>query len=804
MEATIQARPISTDDAATDYARRVVHGEIVAGPHVRAACKRHLKDLRDGHKRGLQWDASAANRVIGFFRDVLRLSEGQFEGQPFILAPSQCFVVGSLFGWKRKDGTRRFRRAYIEEGKGNGKTPMLAGIGLYGLTADGEPGAQIYSAAAKRDQAMILFTDAVHMTRQSPHLTERLTPSGVNAVWNLADLKTGSFFRPISRESGKSGSGPRPHMALCDEVHEHPERSTMEMLERGFKFRRQPLLLMITNSGSDRKSICWEEHEHAVAVAHGDVEDDTTLSYVCALDDERTITYEFDISICHAVKSCTCNAQITQIELPSPQDFAALVTRERGGNRTLSAGLDAKITPIVRLFLDAFVTLATQDLEKNEIRSMPKRDGHTCGNTAKANGQRSYQENGTLSTGSEKNNKTPDGKQIALESESTAYPASKPLTLNLNRAAAAESAEERQVVSGWITATIQELSGDCYATSAMQELVCSEILNRLFREHSDTCKIRQRFRLESSRLAEDLPADDPLNDPSCWVKANPLLGVIITEDYLADVVSQAKAIPGKLNNILRLHFCVWTDAHTAWITREAWEACEDPDLDISDFEGGQCWAGLDLSATKDLTAKTLIFEDGFTEDGKPKFAAFAHGYTPADTLTERARSDRAPYDVWAREGHITATPGPVVRLDHVAADLVDDSQRFDLQAVAYDRYLIKHFETALDEMGATLPIIEHPQGVGQRRDNPLWMPGSISTLETLILEKRIRFHVNPALRSAVASATFWTSPAGLRRFEKQKATSRIDMAVATTMAIGAATEEVDDGPSVYETAEFYI
>jgi phage terminase large subunit-like protein len=576
----------SSIDPVVAYCEAVLSGAEVAGPYVRLACDRHLRDLDEGFARGLFYDPEAADRVFRFFRGVLRLSEGQFEGKPFELHPSQTFILGSLFGWKRADGTRRFRRAYIEQGKGNGKSPLAGGIGLYGMLGDNEPGSQIYSAAARKEQAAILFADAVKMAKQSPGLLSRLTFSGQNPVWNIAYLHTGSFFRPVSRETSRSGSGFRPHMALCDEVHEMPDRGVMEMLERGFKFRRSPLLFMITNSGTDKNSICWEEHEHAVRVLQGDVEDDTTFAYVCALDE----------------------------------------------------------------------------------------------------------------------------------------------------------------------------------------------------------------------------GDDPLEDPRCWKKANPLLGTILTEDYLAGVVAQAKAIPGKRNGILRLHFCVWTDAETAWIPRETWEACEDPTLELEQFEGSRCYAGLDLSATKDLTAKALVFEDGHTEDGKPRFAAFVHGYTPADTLRERARNDRAPYDVWVRQGFLTATPGPVVRYDFVAADLLEDQQRFDLAEVAYDRHLIKHFEEAVGEQGGELPIVEHGQGVNQRKGcppdcdqahvhvpAPLWMPGSIDTLETLILERRIRVHVNPALRSAVASARFWTSPAGLRRFEKQKPGGRIDLLVALVMATGAAARSETSG-----------
>lgn len=564
-------RRASSDDPATAYARAVADGQIVAGPHVRASCARHLRDMDEGAARGLTWDVEAAERALGFFPAVLRLSEGQFEGQPFNLHPAQAFIVGSLFGWKRADGTRRFRRAYVEQGKGNGKSPLAGGVGLYGLVADGEPGAQVFAAAAKMDQARILFNDAVAMVRQSPELERRLTPTGINPVNNLAWLERGSFFRPVGRDTGKTGSGMRPHFVLIDELHEHPNRDTLEMLERGFKFRRNPLVFMITNSGSDRNSVCWEEHEHAVKVAHGEVEDDTTFSYVCALDD----------------------------------------------------------------------------------------------------------------------------------------------------------------------------------------------------------------------------GDDPLADPGCWVKANPLLGVTITESYLADVAAQAKAIPGKANGIRRLHFCQWTDAETAWISRELWEACEDPAMTLEDFEGQECWFGLDLGATKDMTARVQVFRDGEAEDGQPKFAMFAHGYTPADTLLAREREDKAPYSVWVDQGHLTATPGKLVRFDHVAADLVDAAQRFNVAAVAYDRWLIRNFEITLDEMGVTLPLMEHPQGTNRRKDSPLWMPESINSFEALLLERRIRIAVNPALRSAVAASTFWTSPAGLRRFEKQRATARIDLAVAGAMAVGAAMAHLE-------------
>lgn len=568
---TTQRQATSTDEA-TAYAEAVLSGDIVAGPYVRAACKRHMDDLEHASERGLHWDLGAAQRILGYCRDVLKLSEGQFDGQPFNPEPSQCFIMGSLFGWKRDDGTRRFRRAYIEQGKGNGKSPMAGAIGTYGLCADGEAGAEIYAAGATKEQAGILFRDAVKMVRQSPALSKAITPSGgPGREFNLAHLRTGSFFRPVSRETKKTGSGPRPHFALCDELHEHPDGGVIEILERGFKFRRQPLLLMITNSGSDRQSVCWEERKHAIAVAEQQIIDDSTFSYVCALDEK----------------------------------------------------------------------------------------------------------------------------------------------------------------------------------------------------------------------------DDPFEDSSCWIKANPLLGVTITEEYLAGVAKQAKNLPGKRNNILRLHFCTWTDSDTAWIEKEAWASCVDETMRLEDFQGQPCTVALDLSMSRDMTARVLVFDDGETDDGQPKFAAFAKGYLPKNSLQDLVDKDGQFWDEWGGTEHLEIHEGKVIRMEEVAAALVELSHTYEVSQVAYDRHLFARFEQELDDLGADFPLVEHGQGYNKGPEHRLWMPESINTLEKLILEGRLRIEMNPVLGYAAFSAVTEESPAGLRRFSKQKAAkSKIDMLVALTMGVGAAMQNV--------------
>jgi phage terminase large subunit-like protein len=274
-------------DPATQYARDVIAGSerSLAGRLVKLACERHLRDLKEGKARGLTFDVEAAQHAIDFF-GFLTLAEGEHAGKPFQLQPFQQFIVGCLFGWKGSDGYRRFRTAYVEQGKGNGKSPLAGGIGLYCLLADNEPGAEVYSAATTRDQAGILFKDARNMVNASPSLTKRL--DGGVGLHNLADLKSNSFFRPVSSEN-RGLDGKRVHCALIDELHEHPTDLVVNKMRAGTKGRRQALVFEITNSGHDRTSVCWHHHEYSVQVLKAKTPEDagfndSWFAYVCGLD----------------------------------------------------------------------------------------------------------------------------------------------------------------------------------------------------------------------------------------------------------------------------------------------------------------------------------------------------------------------------------------------------------------------------------------------------------------------------------------------------------------------------------------
>lgn len=272
-------RAPASEDRATAYATAVVAGEVVVGKLVRLACERHLRDLDRAPARGLRWDIDAANRAVEFF-GFLHHSKGEWAGQPIALELWQCFIVGSIFGWKRGDGTRRFRTAYNEVARKNGKSTITAGVGLLGLLADGEPGAEIYSAATTRDQAKIVFSEAERMVDASPSLKRTVT----STVNNLAIESRASWFRPLSADASKM-DGLNVHMALIDELHEHPNASVVQKLATGKGSRRQPLIFEITTAGYDVHSICYQHREYSVRVLEGVIEDDAWFAYVACLDE---------------------------------------------------------------------------------------------------------------------------------------------------------------------------------------------------------------------------------------------------------------------------------------------------------------------------------------------------------------------------------------------------------------------------------------------------------------------------------------------------------------------------------------
>lgn len=548
-----QTDSLPKTDFVSEYAQAITDGKIIAGSHVRAACRRHLQDLTEAPSRGFFFDHGKASRVIEFFQEILHLNGGGFEGLPFDPVPWQKFILGSLFGWvEAKTGYRRFQTAYIEIAKGNGKSPLLAGIGLYCLMADGEPRAEIYAAAAKKDQAMILFRDAVRMAELSSALKTRLITSGRgDQIWNLAYPETGSFFRPIS--SDKSQSGPRPHAALLDEIHEHKDSNVVDMMVLGTKGRRQPLIAMITNSGYDKQSVCWKQHDYGTKVAAGSLQDDSFFSYIASLDE----------------------------------------------------------------------------------------------------------------------------------------------------------------------------------------------------------------------------GDQPFDDESCWIKANPNLGVSIQPDYIRKQVIQAKGMPSKESVVLRLNFCEWVGADAPWLSGDAWFGNRD-DYTADSLAGRRCYGGLDLSSTQDLTALVLLFEPDQVD---PFWRLLPYFWLPAEGLEEKAKRDGADYPAWVRQGHLETTPGAAIDKAFVLQRLAEIASVYELISVGYDRWRIEDLKNMANNEGIDLPFNDFGQGFKD-------MAPAVDEFERRLVGRAMKHNGNPVMTWCAANTVVMSDPASNRKPAKNKSTGRIDGIVAAVMAVG--------------------
>lgn len=269
-----------TSHPAHRYALDVTRGRVVTGEWVALACERYLRDRRDAKRLGIHFDRDAAQRILDFFPRFLRHSKGEWAGQPFELEPWQQFRLWNVFGWKRADGTRRFRTAYTEVARKNGKTTECAGVGLYLTSFDGEQGAEVYTAATKMDQAKIMHAEAIAMVKRSKSLDELFDVRANNI--NVPELR--AKYEPLGRDAHRL-DGLNVYAALVDELHAHPDGDLYHVLETATGARRQPLMFVITTAGDDTASFCYSIREHAAAVLRGSLQDETLFAYIAALDE---------------------------------------------------------------------------------------------------------------------------------------------------------------------------------------------------------------------------------------------------------------------------------------------------------------------------------------------------------------------------------------------------------------------------------------------------------------------------------------------------------------------------------------
>lgn len=268
--------------AALEYAEDVRGGRIEACEYVRRACQRQLAEL-DAEERGefpFRFDLDRAEAVCSFIESLPHI-RGRWSTKTIRLEPWQCFILTTIFGWIDSYGDRRFRAVYIEVPRKNAKSTLTAGVGLFMLSADGEMGAECYSLATKREQALAVWTVARFMAKREPRMCKEFGIE-VRARSVLAEDGAAYFQALSSDENGLDGLN--PHFAGIDELHAHRTRVVHDVMDSATGARSQPLLWEITTAGSDTSGVCFEVRDYCIKVLQGTVDDLQQFAVIYTLD----------------------------------------------------------------------------------------------------------------------------------------------------------------------------------------------------------------------------------------------------------------------------------------------------------------------------------------------------------------------------------------------------------------------------------------------------------------------------------------------------------------------------------------
>lgn len=277
--------------------------------------------------------------------------------------------------------------------------------------------------------------------------------------------------------------------------------------------------------------------------------------------------------------------------------------------------------------------------------------------------------------------------------------------------------------------------------------------------------------------------EDNIQDPATWKKANPNLGISITEDYLRNEAKKASELPSYENTFKRLHLNIWTSSISKWISDSVWmENYEDIDLDA--LKGAQCWGGLDLASTMDLSSLVLYFP---LEEQKDVVLVFF--WCPEDSAEIRGRKYKLPYDEWIKDGYISATPGDVQDYAYIRKDINEIINLYDVQSIAFDRWNSSQLIIQLSQDDG-IPMSQFGQGYRS-------MSAPCKELEKKVLRREINHLNNPVLRWQCENVQLQTDPASNIKINKQRSSEKVDGMVALVMALGEMMTDESPGESIY-------
>jgi phage terminase large subunit-like protein len=269
----------------------------------------------------------------------------------------------------------------------------------------------------------------------------------------------------------------------------------------------------------------------------------------------------------------------------------------------------------------------------------------------------------------------------------------------------------------------------------------------------------------------------PEADPwklATWKLANPALGDFRSLEDVKRLALQAQRMPAAEMSFRNLILNQRCDATAQFINAAAWKACGEPVPNNAQLKGRHCYAGLDLAATKDMTALVLVFAG---EHGEFDVVPFC--WLPGESLLEAQERDRMPYRVWVHQGHLLTFPGRSTDPKAVALKIAELHGVYNIRALAYDRWRVEDIKRELDAIGCSVPLV--PFGQGFKDLSP-----AVDVLERLVEEGKLRHGNQPVLSMAATNAKVEMDSAGNRKLSKRRSTGRIDPLVATCMALGVA------------------
>lgn len=276
--------------------------------------------------------------------------------------------------------------------------------------------------------------------------------------------------------------------------------------------------------------------------------------------------------------------------------------------------------------------------------------------------------------------------------------------------------------------------------------------------------------------------DCSILDEEQWRKANPALGVFRSLDDMRRQAERASRMPSAENTFRNLCLNQRVSTVSPFMSVDTWKSCSSA---LRPFGSEKVWCGLDLSSRTDLCALAVV--------GKVAgiWQVMVYFWTPEKGLAERAKRDRAPYDVWVRQGFLHTTPGATVDYDFVVEDVADILGCLNVQSVAYDRWRIDIFKKELERKGVALPMVEFGQGFKD-------MSPAMDLLEAEMLNGRVAHGGHPVLTMCALCAMASRDPAGNRKLDKHKSTGRIDGMVAVVMALGVSTQDAEESEAIME------